>query len=591
MKEWINLASAAIIVFLLTPLSVTLYSAGSNSRCDQDCLYLLTILDLVLENLINHDYRGLELINYIKSACVEPSLRELHSSVYSTLYKYYELISNYFVVEHYEIPVSAIAEMHKGLQRVSEYASRLQQCSHDKEASKAVRVRIELKVKDLIEGLIRISSTPQLGINATIHPRKSVYEPGEEITLFLNQTELSREAPVPVLLLFPAMHSITINYEVVTGETGTIIKLRLPGAHEVESLKPVHAPGQEVFNFLLVLRTDENYQAIHTIRVRYYYPQIQISVPSTITRGTVLRIYIATENHYSSYVFLNDQPIFNHELNLEPGTSVVEVQTNSEPAKIGLNKIKFCINSTYKTLSRCFEYPFYIEPKYPDIEVYAPSTVITWSSSFNIVFQNKEDSELVLKITSPYEQITVKLVNSTYIGLRTGVLPIQMLTITASVHDPHGNHDDLSLEFSILVVNLPLLYVYSTIIVIAPALLSKYEKVFATVLIGRLKKNAPRPITLGLQVNLLKPYTRLSSRVLQVYYKALKKLGFTLPAPTETLREHYASSIHHSRIADTIKSLVWKLLVITEKDLYSNKKPNIEEALKAYEEVLDASAE
>lgn len=587
-----NLASLLILTSLLVTLLITPWHAEATTKCDQDCLYLLTILDRVLEDLLTNNPRGSMLISYMKRACVHPSLRELHYTIYSTLDSYYNLIIHYALATDQELPVSTISDLHRSLQKLSEYARRLQGCSHDKEASKALVVGVELKARRLIEGLAKLASTPQLRLNFTMYPEKAVYEPGEELVLLLHGHGLEKEILEPVLLVLPSMHSLSISYEIITGDGSVLIKLKLPGAYEAEKLCPTYSLVQEGLHFLLTLRASEEYYAVKLIKIKYYQPAVLVSVPATIRRGTVLQIQIQADNYYNASITLNDQLVSNNEeLVLIPGVTIIEIPTTREPARLGLNKLKLCVNATLKTVSQCYEYPFFIEPNIPNVDIYVPSLVTTWAGRFSVALNTGKESDLVFMLSSPYDRITSRLVNNTYVIINAGWLPVQKLNINVTIYDPHGEHDVLVLTFNTLVVNLPLLFIYSATIAVIPALLSKHEKAFATVLIKGLKGASAPLSTLREAVNYLGPYTSISSKVLQLYYKVLKKLDIPPPIPSETLREHYMSSIYFSQIAKVVKTLLWKLLLIAEKELYARKKPSLEEAVALYEEVVDASAE
>jgi hypothetical protein len=96
----------------------------------------------------------------------------------------------------------------------------------------------------------------------------------------------------------------------------------------------------------------------------------------------------------------------------------------------------------------------------------------------------------------------------------------------------------------------------------------------------------------GLLESVLKPYVLgLGSRVAELYYTLLRKLGIRLPHQYETLREHYAEAISSITRKNTIRELLWRILVLTERDLYSQRKPRIEDVEKLYKGVLSESSE
>jgi hypothetical protein len=71
----------------------------------------------------------------------------------------------------------------------------------------------------------------------------------------------------------------------------------------------------------------------------------------------------------------------------------------------------------------------------------------------------------------------------------------------------------------------------------------------------------------------------------------LKKIVGRLPQPSETLREHYRRVVAATAKSNRVKELVWRLLQLVERDLYSDKKPSYEEGLELSRGILSAAKE
>jgi len=92
--------------------------------------------------------------------------------------------------------------------------------------------------------------------------------------------------------------------------------------------------------------------------------------------------------------------------------------------------------------------------------------------------------------------------------------------------------------------------------------------------------------------SILKPYASgVKSRIAELYYTLLGKLGVRLPHHYETLREHYIEVVKPTTKKSVVREILWRILRLVERDLYSKRKPRLEEAEELYEGVLSAIEE
>ncbi|MEM4535350.1 MAG: hypothetical protein QW764_04850, partial [Desulfurococcaceae archaeon] len=178
------------------------------------------------------------------------------------------------------------------------------------------------------------------------------------------------------------------------------------------------------------------------------------------------------------------------------------------------------------------------------------------------------------------------------IPVYSGILPVQVLDLRIKVEPLSEQYDAFSLSLSVYVVNIPVLLVLTLISIILIPMVSEHEKSFVVTFTSYWKKAQaiPRKLENLAREALLKPYEMgLGSRIAMLYYNLLKKLKLGLPKESETLREHYKQISH--QIPEGLGKLLWRFLLMVERDLYSSKKPLYEEAEKAYQGVLSASSE
>lgn len=584
------LAITVLVLAMFSAQMPVLNAREHGTPCDQDCLFLLAALNTVLDKALQADAYGLLLSNYMLKACVNPDLRDLHFVVYSTLQHYYNLLSEHRAAVHSDTLFTRLAV---NLKRIETYAEKLHGCSHDKEASRALVTKIKLKVEQLVNKVEKLSEVVLQYIPATVKPEKDFYEPGETLKIILYKNASAVQVSRPLILLLPDMQIIPLNYTITITDETIQLDLEIPGAMLVEAMEPGHLTGRSTVSFLIALETDRGLRAIRIVKARYGTPGVQVFIPTVVKRGERVVVQIQADDYYSALIVLNEEPLLNATYFLQPGDNLIEIETGNGLIKVGLNRLRLCINATLRTVSRCFEYPFYVEPRYPDIDVHIPTSIVTWTGRFGIAIYSKEEVELYCTVSSGFESKSLKLRDEYYVELYTGLFPVQTLLITLRVLDPSGTFDEVVLTYSVTVVNLPSIFAFLLVVVLIPALLGERERVFVSIIVRSLREAgvSALPSIDRLHEELLKPYvTVFTSSIVKLYYKALGKIGLRLPAPFETLREHYYSTISTRVLPHTAKTLLWKLLVLAERDLYSTRKPKYEDVHKLYEDVLNAFA-
>jgi hypothetical protein len=172
-------------------------------------------------------------------------------------------------------------------------------------------------------------------------------------------------------------------------------------------------------------------------------------------------------------------------------------------------------------------------------------------------------------------------------------LPVATLDIEVSIEDPRGWYDTYVHEGRVVVVNASSLTALIVAGLLAITALREHERVFTIILktggvgIGRrLREAAKKAGELFISFKL-----GLGSKVAELYYDLVEKLGGRLPEAHETLREHFYVVVEPLIKSEFIKRLVRRFMSIVEKDLYSPRRQSVEEAKEIYEGVLSAVEE
>ncbi|MEM2077638.1 MAG: hypothetical protein QXV03_08180, partial [Sulfolobales archaeon] len=151
-KHELLVCIAAVLTLYLTTLSLAyapLAKASSNEEAD--CLFLLAVLDRVLEYAASGNYDGMSLASYMLNASVPRDVRAIHERVYGLVLDYYTAIA----LEN-NVSISKLRKLLSELSEVQTYIDKLSRCSHDPEGAKALRVRASSMLNALTSSINRL---------------------------------------------------------------------------------------------------------------------------------------------------------------------------------------------------------------------------------------------------------------------------------------------------------------------------------------------------------------------------------------------------------------------------------------------------
>jgi len=567
-------------------------TTGSTSTKDRvDCLYLLVLLDKVLDYAVRGDPVGELMSKYIVNAGVFGDLHDLHVSAYTAILDYYRVL--HVTSETPFNLTSGAYRILEGLNDIGGYASRLSACSHDAEAAKALSVSVNAKLRglrDLVYALIKVSYRARFTDAYQVRPLKDTYLPGEVVEI-----AIPREIRVETMEAYawPSFLRIRDSLPRECNEVYCAYELSMPTAMELEHLGLRRYLIEQVLTVGIFAKLlNGSYLGVYLVTVKYDLPRVQVDMPSTVKRGDILEVKVLSEDFYNASLRLNGFEALN--ITFKPGTTVLALDPVHYNYTLGLNTLEICVNASIRTLSHCYSRVFTVEPVHPRVGISLGDFALTWSGFLTLTISNMDvvDVHAVVDTGVFKQTITVPGGCIGQVNIFTGILPVQGLNVNIGITATRGPYDELKVSRSIYVVNVAATIILTLVSVLLSSFMSSREKSFIVALITAWKRYMPVSVRHAeLEVSrLLKPYKLgLGSHVALLYYELVRRLGIRMPQVHETLREHFMEISRSPSLTLTLKKLMWKMLLIAERDLYYSKRPPLEEARRLYEDVLNAA--
>ncbi|MEM4717501.1 MAG: hypothetical protein QXE81_01920 [Desulfurococcaceae archaeon] len=575
---------ALFIVFIT--ISASVFSSSNASR-GVDCLFLLAVLDKTISYAIVRDPLGeIYARSLLETGGIPFELREYHMYSYEAILRYYELISN----NEYNsaIIISKVREIQLNTRYISDYARRLESCSINREAAITLRVSIDLNTKKLEEDLQRITLFYS-GSGHEIILLDEYYTPRDEIKLIIPNYLLIDKVEI---YSWPSHIKIGEYSPLEYNETHVLFKIHIPSARLLDELGIGSYHRDPLPIALYAKLVNGTYMLIGITRVQYRLPSIVLETPFITKRGDLLEISIISSDFYNATIFLNGQEI--NRLQITPGSIGVHIDYTLYNYKIGSNDLTICVEPTMETTRYCISRSFIIEPKYPRIRVSAVSEYISWNGFLTLVVNSEDYVNAYVFVESPWGSRYLELPSrgSVNVNLYTGIFPVQVVNYKIKITPINTTYDELVIDNRVLVLNIPIILTLVVLSSLLLPLVSTHERSFMFLIMSsrKMMRQVFEKVEREVINPILKPYKMgLGSQIALLYYGLLKKLRIKQPEISETLREHY---IHISKtISNALSLILWRLLLITEQDLYSSKKPSIKEAETLYHGALDAAGE
>ena len=586
--------TSRLLLLVLVALSLVpvLDTSGTNQRTPQpvsDCLYLISILEKAIDYAIERDYTGEYIVRVMLDTPVNPRIQDLHK-------KAYQLILGYYVVLNTTKPsLEQLRDLLSEIDVIESYASKLQDCSHEKGAAIAVATRIKLKLTSLksqLEYLLELYS--EIRELIAVNVVEKTYEPGDFVEVSVNTTC----SVISALLVYRNLIIETANFT-CSGNGECRALLRIPPASSVHEVIDRGTRGTTKFTIVIqAVCSDSELRVYRFIEARYDYPRVTIDAPPLITRGDFFNVTVNTTSGLELTGVLlvrnnvGEYPLVNVTITSTPR----EYQLHADKPffTTGRNVLRLCVNASEKTLPYCFEKAIVVEPKYPSVGVRSTLTSITWTGSLPVYITSEGGGYDVYIYLNSVLVAESRVSGTRVINVNSGVLPLSVLNLTVIIRDPSGVFDDYVYSVEVTCVNMLTLLIVIFSGSFLTVVMREHEKIFTLSLrtssvrvARRVKREIPEILK-----SILKPYASgVKSRIAELYYTLLGKLGVRLPHHYETLREHYIEVVKPTTKKSVVREILWRILRLVERDLYSKRKPRLEEAEELYEGVLSAIEE
>lgn len=590
------LAAAAVLALLVLPIAVVAGEAV-------DHLYLMKLLDITLENAVKMNSNYYWAVIQIRNAELPGQLGDLHRRAYDLLSKYFYIVST---LERGEInestQVMLFQEVHylelELREAISQYSNFLIQNAEDSEQAKTLGVNISLKLETLVNRVIPFleqavaNYLARGNFEVVLSPPKEAYLPGENLSVVIKPKQESTAGftGVSEVLVWPSM--IPVGEAPCTACDGALeCSFTIPTLRELlekageSSILPT---GEKYVK--LLLRTymyDQSGKlsgfSMLFVNVAYELPRLELDMPYIIYLGEGLNLTIASDSDYNVSVFIDDTYLFSAKLFTGLNTYYISPE-HIMKAGVGTHNVVIKVNATSTTIPYVYKRAFIIDKKTPRLRIDVLPIVYTWDGRVTLRVINFDNHTVHLRINTPFFTVNTEVYSSAEYNLLIGFLPVLHTSLKVYAYSDQPYTYPLEETLSITVVNpVATLFVVLAALLLVPALVSK-EKSFI-VSLQLFVRRGRGLITAGARVYksyLLELKYNVRSRIAELYYGLIRRLRLSYPEPHETLREHFKRLMLRERL----KQVLWKLLLLVEKDLYSRSKPSEEEARKLVEEAV-----
>jgi hypothetical protein len=576
-----------LVITLLLLASSTLYAYiyGENLSRKQvdDCTYLLAVLEKTLNLLNTNPGEAIDIVNKMMKTNIASALADPHRKAYETLIKLYRVLflGNYSDTRD-------VYELYIGIDSIADYVNRLRSCSRDRDAVTAIATRIRLTLDELrseVEMLMYRVAMLRGYIYLRIEDK--VYEPEEAIPIeidILNNSCIPRTASL-------ILSGTTFSYNVFTCiDSSCYTSLKTPSTTQVKNY--VNPGINRIAVVIKVQCLGREVRVYRFINVMYRYPEVVLEIPSVVKRGNYIDIAIHSKDYVEGILYVKNStaevPIKKIVLNT---TSIhIALHVDKPIFSTGINIVKLCVNATQKTLPKCFEKTVFVEPRYPRIEVETSSTQLTLFGKATLFLVNRDNATLIASIhVGGRNTYTVYLGpgEEKVISTSINIMPIYLEDVKIVVRDIQNYYDIYIYTASITVANISILLSLPILGLVVVTVVNEYEKVFIVTIATNMLRSFRKAVEITTTIRTsVKPYILgLGSRIAELYYSVVKKFS-RLPHDSETLREHYRYALTPVIKSTYVKELLWRFLVLVEKDLYSRYRQDIEEAKKIAKDIL-----
>ena len=582
------LLALTLLTLLLTP--VLAQPVGKRIE-PVDCSNLLIILERILESAVS-GVPNLELVSTVASASIPGNLGVGHRDAYGKLLRYFEYLErasggNLSPREASGLAVS-ISIFAKELQNaVHGYKETLVACSHDPTLAATLSVRIgQLLGKLTAEYLPAIAYlllSQTSGGLLEVRLGRGVYRAGELAELVVRPLREGVEVLRAYVALWPSLTRVT-DVTLVKGGLEYVGRFQVPNLTTLSRYYPSTPITVALVAITEVLDplSNSTYRGYALFSVNFDYPRVVVEAPSTLYLGEVLEVVVRSDNFYRARVGVGGSYALN--TTLVPGVNTFRFDTSLLSLTYGTYLIRVEVEPTEESVGLVITRPVVILPRVSRVEVRVPTFLVTVDGYVTI--------EVVSKEVAPAQLRAVISVGGTVRGsyyfnesLRVRVplsyLPISSTEVSVTVVPESLGYEPYVARGVVVCVNPATSIAVGIASVLATALLHGREREF-TLLLRSLSRRRLTGVTRAVRSAVLEFSYRVSSRIAELYYGTLRRLRLPMPEPYETLREH----LSRLSLGQRLRELLWRFMLVVERDLYSSRRQDYGEALGVAEEVL-----
>lgn len=460
--------------------------------------------------------------------------------------------------------------------------SKLVSCTHDPALGATYSVKIGLLTSQLVNEVIpRVLNETfrrQLSEQILVKYYKDSFRPGEEISVDV----ITEKRPDVILATWPSLRVISRIEPAATGSSFHV-SFTAPFLQEARQYGLLKVGGLYVLNLLLVVEVDGARQSIIPLRVTYEKPGIEVYVPNAVRAGEELVIIVSSDGEYNATIVVGDSEPIN--VTLHPGQNIVTINSSIVGYERRLLAVNVYVNETETTVAWSYSAGILVEVP-AAAQIMLPDLMLINHLSMRIPVAVSGGSpwlnRLTLEIGGRKRDIYIDSCRENcVIEVYPPLLPVQTteIRILATI-----NGSDITLaEKQVVIINMVTLGVIPVLIILAVPAISRLEKGFRVSLPG-IRDSTIEGLLNQREKARKDEQPLITSRIVALYFRLLRKLLLVLPEPWETLREHYRRTCQFS----SLRSILWKFVNLAERDLYSRDKPMYEEALELIKEVEES---
>ncbi|WP_434731759.1 hypothetical protein WLZ34_02600 [Thermogladius sp. KZ2Tp1] len=566
----------ALAVLLALVLALPLLSLDRAEETGLDCQALIASLYKVMEaSLSGNNSAGL--LDLYSKAVLPPPISQLHGRVVEDLADLHDVLNSVFNESSVAATLEHIADLSKRLRTdVESYVETLTACSVDKSSASLYSGKVYTlldRVDSLLNQAMVYLATSSSSSSIKVYPSSQTLAPGDTVSFKIVVLEEGVFNGSIVLAVLPGLATL-VSEEIPVSTGVNKIDVSIPPASK---LSEVLTAGRYIVVAHVGIRDPINSSVLSLLTLDLYTNNITVNVPRVVRPGELVSASIVPAEGCFASILLDRDVIFEGYLREEGAVVTFRIPDNATP---GTHYLEVRLEPGFRYLGGTVSIPLLVERPEIPVVVEAPTVYVGLSNTIPVLVRALGNASRIVVVTSSGER-EVSNEGITYLNGGLGLFDrveavIEVYPVEGSVYQPTVH------RVSVLYINpLTLLSIGLAVTFVFPLLVVHEKGVYlALKRVG--SRGGGRSLLRG--VSRFRDYLSTHLPVAGLYYRLLMELGFRKPEAQETLREHFASL----RINTAIKSLLWRLLLLVERELYSRDKPKREEAESVVREIRNA---